>query len=103
MPEFPSAELLKFEKEYLGFYISSHPLTEHQSAIEHVITTTARVGHVSDAQLRWLYANCRAVVSASHEDFGLTPLEGLVMGTRSGDVDPALILHLRRMLNRRRN
>jgi len=30
---------------------------------------------------------------------GLTPLEGLVMGTRSGDVDPALILHLRRTLN----
>lgn len=25
---------------------------------------------------------------------GLTPLEGLVMGTRSGDVDPALIFHL---------
>ena len=43
---------------------------------------------------------------------GLTPLEGLVMGTRSGDVDPALIGYLRRtadmdvdevetMLNRR--
>jgi acetate kinase len=27
---------------------------------------------------------------------GLTPLEGLVMGTRSGDVDPALIGHLAR-------
>lgn len=25
---------------------------------------------------------------------GLTPLEGLVMGTRSGDVDPGLLLHL---------
>ncbi|MGB7980276.1 MAG: acetate kinase [Candidatus Nanopelagicales bacterium] len=25
---------------------------------------------------------------------GLTPLEGLVMGTRSGDVDPALVYHL---------
>jgi acetate kinase len=25
---------------------------------------------------------------------GLTPLEGLVMGTRSGDVDPGVILHL---------
>ncbi len=25
---------------------------------------------------------------------GLTPLEGLVMGTRSGDVDPGLVLHL---------
>ncbi|GHC48809.1 acetate kinase [Streptomyces cinnamoneus] len=27
---------------------------------------------------------------------GLTPLEGLVMGTRSGDLDPAVILHLSR-------
>ncbi|MGK5734221.1 acetate kinase [Streptomyces sp. URMC 124] len=27
---------------------------------------------------------------------GLTPLEGLVMGTRSGDLDPAVILHLAR-------
>ena len=29
---------------------------------------------------------------------GLTPLEGLVMGTRSGDVDPALHAHLHRHL-----
>ncbi|GGP87161.1 acetate kinase [Streptomyces roseolilacinus] len=28
---------------------------------------------------------------------GLTPLEGLVMGTRSGDVDPAVTFHLRRV------
>ncbi|BCL27632.1 acetate kinase [Streptomyces aurantiacus] len=28
---------------------------------------------------------------------GLTPLEGLVMGTRSGDVDPAVIFHLSRV------
>jgi acetate kinase len=27
---------------------------------------------------------------------GLTPLEGLVMGTRSGDIDPAIVAHLRR-------
>ncbi len=27
---------------------------------------------------------------------GLTPLEGLVMGTRSGDIDPAIIFHLAR-------
>ena len=25
---------------------------------------------------------------------GLTPLEGLVMGTRCGDIDPAIIFHL---------
>jgi acetate kinase len=29
---------------------------------------------------------------------GLTPLEGLIMGTRSGDVDPGLILYLIRVL-----
>ena len=28
---------------------------------------------------------------------GLTPLEGLVMGTRSGDLDPAVLLHLYRV------
>lgn len=27
---------------------------------------------------------------------GMTPLEGLVMGTRSGDIDPAVLLHLER-------
>jgi acetate kinase len=30
---------------------------------------------------------------------GMTPLEGLVMGTRSGDVDPALHAHLHRQLD----
>ncbi|MBN1611132.1 MAG: acetate kinase [Polyangiaceae bacterium] len=30
---------------------------------------------------------------------GLTPLEGLVMGTRSGDIDPAIIFHLARVEN----
>ncbi len=30
---------------------------------------------------------------------GLTPLEGLMMGTRSGDVDPSLHIHLKRQLD----
>lgn len=30
---------------------------------------------------------------------GLTPLEGLVMGTRAGDIDPAIPLHMMRTLN----
>ncbi|MGH8774131.1 MAG: acetate/propionate family kinase [Jiangellaceae bacterium] len=38
-------------------------------------------------------------VRGSHSvdtSMGLTPLEGLVMGSRSGDVDPAVVAHLRR-------
>lgn len=39
-----------------------------------------RAGRVSDDELRWLYRNCAAVMSASNEDFGLTPLEGNAYG-----------------------
>lgn len=41
---------------------------------------------IPDAQLRWLYENCFAVIATSHEDFGLTPLEGNTFGR------PALVL-----------
>lgn len=30
---------------------------------------------------------------------GLTPLEGLVMGSRAGDIDPAIVLYMQRELN----
>jgi len=37
-------------------------------------------GAVTDEQLRWLYSNSIGVVSASYEDFGLTPLEAAAFG-----------------------
>jgi glycosyltransferase involved in cell wall biosynthesis len=41
---------------------------------------------LSDEQMRWLYANSRATISASNEDFGLTPIEGYAFGK------PAVVL-----------
>jgi glycosyltransferase involved in cell wall biosynthesis len=41
------------------------------------------LGAVEDDELRWLYANCAGVVAASHEDYGLTPLEAAVFGKPS--------------------
>lgn len=38
---------------------------------------------VDDAQLAWLYANCAGTVSASYEDYGLTPLEAAAYGKPS--------------------
>ena len=38
------------------------------------------LGEVSDAQLRWLYANARGLIAAAYEDFGLTPLEAAAFG-----------------------
>ena len=43
----------------------------------------ALVGRVTDAELRWLYANCAGVVAASYEDYGLTPIEALRFGKPS--------------------
>jgi acetate kinase len=44
-------------------------------------------------------ASATAVAAGRSVDtsMGLTPLEGLVMGTRSGDVDAAVVSHLRRV------
>jgi glycosyltransferase involved in cell wall biosynthesis len=46
-------------------------------------TNVRLAGSVSDDELRWLYANCAAVVAASYEDFGLTPLEAAAFGKPS--------------------
>lgn len=41
---------------------------------------TTLLGVVPDPQVRWLYANCAGLVAASHEDYGLTPLEAAAFG-----------------------
>lgn len=38
------------------------------------------VEHLSDAQMRWAYSLCQAVIAPSHEDFGITPLEAGAWG-----------------------
>lgn len=44
-------------------------------------------------------ASASAIVGQRAVDtsMGMTPLEGLVMGTRTGDIDPAVVFHLQRV------
>lgn len=49
----------------------------------HASSNVTFLSGLSDSEMRWLYANCRALVSASYEDFGLTPLEAGVYGRPS--------------------
>ena len=42
------------------------------------------LGPVEDAELRWLYRSCAGLVAASHEDFGLTPVEAAGFGKAHG-------------------
>jgi DNA polymerase-3 subunit alpha len=41
VPEWPEAEKLKFEKEALDFYFSSHPLAQHEDVLRRFATHTA--------------------------------------------------------------
>lgn len=38
------------------------------------------VSNLTDAEMRWAYSSAKAVIAASHEDFGITPLEGGAWG-----------------------
>ena len=76
-----------------GFHGTSHRFVSHKAAallklpIEQLALITAHLGNGCSAA---------AVLHGHSVDttMGLTPLEGLVMGTRSGDIDPGLFSHL---------
>jgi glycosyltransferase involved in cell wall biosynthesis len=58
--------------------VGSGPQREH--ILSHAPSNVFVAGQVDDSCLAWLYANCQALVAASFEDFGLTPLEANVFG-----------------------
>ncbi len=80
-----------------GFHGTSHRYVSHRAA---------DMAGLATGDSSWLCAHLGngastcAIVNGQSQDtsMGLTPLEGLVMGTRSGDVDPNLHGHLARTL-----
>jgi hypothetical protein len=50
------------------------------AAAEAGVCLVAAEGGLTDPELRWLYANCRGLVAAGYEDFGLTPIEAMSFG-----------------------
>jgi glycosyltransferase involved in cell wall biosynthesis len=57
-----------------------------RAALEQRVADLPRVvlaGRVDDARLRWLYRHCAALVAASYEDYGLSPLEAAAFGRPS--------------------
>jgi acetate kinase len=76
-----------------GFHGTSHKYVTAKAAevlgksVDNVDLVTLHLGNGASA--------CAVRGGRSVEtSMGLTPLEGLVMGTRSGDIDPALVFHL---------
>ncbi|MEK8129775.1 acetate kinase [Paenibacillus filicis] len=73
-----------------GFHGTSHAYVSERAAaylgrpIEELKLVTCHIGNG---------ASCAAVLHGKSVDtsMGMTPLEGLMMGTRSGDIDPAIV------------
>jgi acetate kinase len=85
----------KFAIRRYGFHGTSHQFVSREVAnvlglpneeVSQIVLHVGSGASVSAVQ------NGRAVETS----MGLTPLEGLVMGTRTGDIDPAVIFHLYR-------
>ena len=80
-----------------GFHGTSHQFVSEETArllgrpIEDVNLIVLHLGNGASASA---IAGGRSIDTS----MGVTPLEGLVMGTRSGDLDPALHAHLHRQL-----
>jgi len=69
------------------YYVSQQAAKELNKSIDKLNVITCHLGNGGSVT---------AVVNGQSVDtsMGLTPLEGLVMGTRSGDIDPAIVFHL---------
>ncbi|WP_431947767.1 acetate kinase [Actinacidiphila sp. bgisy167] len=77
----------------------------HGTSHAYVSRATARLLGKDPAEVNVIVLHLGNGASASavrggqcvETSMGLTPLEGLVMGTRSGDLDPAVVFHLARV------
>ncbi|MGW7295284.1 acetate kinase [Streptomyces xiamenensis] len=79
-----------------GFHGTSHAYVSRRTAKllgKDVADVNVIVLHLGNGASASAVAGGRCVDTS----MGLTPLEGLVMGTRSGDIDPAVIFHLSRV------
>ncbi|MBG6106513.1 acetate/propionate family kinase [Frigoribacterium sp. CG_9.8] len=85
----------KYRVRRYGFHGTSHKYVSEQAAIfldrplSELKTIVLHLGNGASV------AAIDGGVSVE-TSMGMTPLEGLVMGTRSGDVDPAVLIHLHR-------
>lgn len=81
-----------------GFHGSSHRYVTHAAATQLGIAANAVnliICHIGNGASVTAVHHGRSVDTS----MGLTPLEGLVMGTRSGDIDPGIVFHLAREAN----
>jgi len=86
----------KYDIHRYGFHGTSHAYVSRRTAglLDRPIGDLKLITlHLGNGASACAVEGGRSVATS----MGLTPLEGLVMGTRSGDLDPAVIFHLHRV------
>ena len=89
-----------YEKNHIrryGFHGTSHAYLSKEAARllgKKVEETTVISLHLGNGASVCAIKNGKSIDTS----MGFTPLEGLIMGTRSGDIDPAIVLYLQKEL-----
>lgn len=89
-----------YEKHHIrryGFHGTSHSFIMKQAALElnkDVSSLNLITLHLGNGASACAIENGKSIDTS----MGFTPLEGLVMGSRSGDIDPAIVLYMQRDL-----
>jgi acetate kinase len=82
-----------------GFHGTSHEYVAHEAARQlgrPLDELDLIVAHLGNGASMTAISRGRSIDTS----MGLSPLEGLVMGTRSGDIDPAVVAHMARATGR---
>ncbi len=81
IPEWDQQERLKWEKELVGFYITSHPLTPYTSTLQRIATATSEtIQDIADGKqvkLGGIVATCRQTTTKKGERMATFQLEDL--------------------------
>jgi DNA polymerase-3 subunit alpha len=81
VPEWSAVQVLNGEKEVLGFYLSGHPLSEHEKELEHYVSPMSELEEYPDgAEVRiggLIRSFSKTTSRRSKEEFGRFVLEDL--------------------------
>ena len=81
MDEFPESQLIVFEKETIGFYISRHPLSRYQEEMkkytEQDTSTLSRLPHGAEVKICGLVSGLKEIVTKKGDRMAFLNLEDM--------------------------
>ena len=77
IPEWPKEKLLSMEKEILGFYVTSHPLTKYDTLIKRYTSKAGADGNGREAIIGGIIVNLKRITTKKNGQMAIFNLEGI--------------------------